>query len=130
MTLLDRLKESARSLKRELTALVFVARDPRTPWHAKLLLAIVLAYAASPIDLIPDFVPVLGYLDDLLLLPIGIWLALRLIPPQVMVDARARADDHAMRGKTDYRAATVIVLVWLGAAWLSGAWLMKLWRNE
>ena len=130
MALLDRLRDSARRLKRELTALVFVARDPRTPWHAKLLLAIVLAYAASPIDLIPDFVPVLGYLDDLLLLPIGIWLALRLIPPQVMVDARARADDHAMRGKTDYRAATVIVLVWLGAAWLSGAWLMKLWRNE
>ena len=130
MALLDRLRDSARRLKRELTALVFVARDARTPWHAKLLLAIVLAYAASPIDLIPDFVPVLGYLDDLLLLPLGIWLALRLIPPQVMVDARARAEDRAMRGKTDYRAATVIVLVWLGAAWLTGTWLMKLWRDE
>jgi uncharacterized membrane protein YkvA (DUF1232 family) len=130
MTLLDRLRDAAHRLKRELTALVFVARDARTPWHAKLLLAIVLAYAASPIDLIPDFVPVLGYLDDLLLLPIGIWLALRLIPPQVMVDARARAADHAMRGNTDYRAATVIVLVWLAAAWLGGTWLMKLWRNE
>lgn len=129
MGLLHRLRDAARRLKRELTALVFVARDPRTPWHAKLLLAIVLAYAASPIDLIPDFVPVFGYLDDLLLLPLGIWLALRLIPPQVMIDARARAEDHATRGKTDYRAAAVIVLIWLGAAWLAGTWLVRLWRE-
>lgn len=129
MALLDRLRDSARRLKRELTALVFVARDARTPWHAKLLLAVVLAYAASPIDLIPDFIPVFGYLDDLLLLPIGIWLALRLIPPQVMADARARADHHAQRGSTDYRAAAVIVLIWLGAAWLTGSWLIKLWRH-
>lgn len=122
----DRLRDAARRLKRELTALVFAARDARTPWLAKLLLAIVLAYAASPIDLIPDFIPVLGYLDDLLLLPLGIWLALRLIPPQVMIDARARADDHALQGKTSYRAAAVIVLIWLGAMWLCAAWLMKL----
>jgi len=126
MQLFDRLGNAARRLRRELTALVFVARDARTPWHAKLLLAIVLAYAASPIDLIPDFVPVFGYLDDLLLLPLGIWLALRLIPPQVMIDARARADGHAARGRTDYRAAAVIVLIWLGAAWLTGAWLIRL----
>ena len=130
MGLPDRLREAARRLKRELTALVFVARDPRTPWYAKLLLAIVLAYAASPIDLIPDFVPVVGYLDDLLLLPLGIWLALRLIPPQVMIDARARADDRATRSRTDYRAAVVIVLIWLGAAWLFGTWLIELLRDD
>lgn len=130
MALRERLREAARRLKRELTALVYVARDARTPWYAKLLLAVVLAYAASPIDLIPDFVPVLGYLDDLLLLPLGIWLALRLIPPQVMIDARARADAHALRGKTDYRAAAVIVLIWLATLWLAGAWLMTLWRKD
>lgn len=130
MALRERLREAARRLKRELTALVYVARDARTPWHAKLLLAVVLAYAASPIDLIPDFVPVLGYLDDLLLLPLGIWLALRLIPPQVMIDARARADAHALRGKTDYRAAAVIVLIWLATLWLAGAWLMTLWHKD
>lgn len=130
MALRERLRDAARRLKRELTALVFAARDARTPWYAKLLLAIVLAYAASPIDLIPDFVPVLGYLDDLLLLPLGIWLALRLIPPQVMIDARTRADEHALRRKTDYRAAAVIVLIWLAALWLTGAWLMALWRKD
>lgn len=129
MALLDRLREAARRLKRELAALVFVARDPRTPWHAKLLLALILAYAASPIDLIPDFVPLLGYVDDLLLLPLGIWLSLRLIPPQVMIDARAKADRQGSRGKADYRAAVVIVLVWLGAAWLLGSFVGG-WLDE
>lgn len=130
MSLASRLNDAARRLKRELTALVFVARDPRTPWPAKLLLAIVLAYAASPIDLIPDFVPVLGYVDDLLLLPLGIWLALRLIPPQVMIDARASAESRGLHGKADYRAAIVIVLIWLGAAWLLGSWLNELLARD
>ena len=130
MALLARLKDAARNLRRELTALAYAARDKRTPWAAKLLLAIVLAYAASPIDLIPDFVPVLGYLDDLLLLPLGIWLALRMIPPQVMSEARQRAGEALASGRADYRAAAVIVLVWVAAIWLGAKWLVKLWPKD
>ncbi len=89
--MLDQLKSRARALKTEPIALYFAFRDPRTPWIAKGLAALVLAYAFSPIDLIPDFVPVLGYLDDLLLVPAGIAPALKLIPPQVMDEARATA---------------------------------------
>lgn len=127
--MLDRLKEAARRVKHELTALAYAARDARTPWAAKLLLAVLLAYAASPIDLIPDFVPVLGYLDELLLLPLGIWLALRMIPPQVMAEARLRATERSARRRPDYRAAAVIVVIWALALWLSASWLVKLWPS-
>jgi uncharacterized membrane protein YkvA (DUF1232 family) len=81
-------KARARELKNEIHALLIAYRDPRTPWPARLWLALVVGYALSPIDLIPDFIPVLGYLDDLLLLPLGIALAVRLIPAEVMADAR------------------------------------------
>src|SRR3954452_6217660 len=84
-------RESARNLKRNITALYFVVLDPRTPWYAKAVAILVVAYALSPIDLIPDFIPVLGYLDDLILLPIGIWFTLKLIPPIVMDEARQKA---------------------------------------
>ncbi|TXG79606.1 MAG: DUF1232 domain-containing protein [Rhodocyclaceae bacterium] len=130
MAWLARLKDAARNLKRELTALTYAARDKRTPWAAKLLLAFVLAYAASPIDLIPDFVPVLGYLDEVVLLPLGIWLALRMIPPEVMAEARARAGERHANGRPDYRAAALIVLVWVAAIWLSARWLVKLWPAD
>jgi uncharacterized membrane protein YkvA (DUF1232 family) len=92
--LLDRLRRAARHLKAELLALSHAARDPRTPWAARAVALLVLAYALSPIDLIPDFIPVLGYLDDLLLVPAGLWLALRLVPPAVLADARAEAARH------------------------------------
>lgn len=110
----QRLKDAARRLKHELSALYIASRDPRTPWSAKIILAIVLAYAASPIDLIPDFIPVLGYLDELLLLPLGIWLALRLIPPEVMNDARSRATTLEETRKPGYWAAGAIVALWIG----------------
>ena len=84
-------KAQARALKRETHALYLAGRDPRTPWPAKVVIAIVVAYALSPIDLIPDFIPVLGYLDDVLLLPLGIYLALKLIPAAVLADARHAA---------------------------------------
>jgi uncharacterized membrane protein YkvA (DUF1232 family) len=87
----ERLKAQAQKLKIELTALRLAYRDPRTPWYAKAVLFLVLAYAFSPIDLIPDFIPVLGYLDDVLLLPAGILLALKLIPAAVMAEAREQA---------------------------------------
>lgn len=90
-TLAARWKESARSLQRETYALYYAYRDPRVPWYAKAFIALVVAYAFSPIDLIPDFIPVLGYLDDLLLIPLGVALALRMIPAEVMRESRARA---------------------------------------
>lgn len=89
--MLDGLKQRAQALKVELQALLIAYRDPRTPWIARAWSVCVLAYAFSPIDLIPDFIPILGYLDDLLLLPLGIALAIKLVPRQVMDDARKKA---------------------------------------
>ncbi len=111
---LDVLKKRARQLKRELVALALAYRDPRTPWYARLVAAAVLAYALSPIDLIPDFIPVLGYLDDLILVPAGIALALRLIPPQVMADARlnAAAQEGQKRSALGYLGLALIATIW------------------
>lgn len=88
---LETWKARAKALKVEIHALMIAYRDPRTPWAAKACALLVVAYALSPIDLIPDFIPVLGYLDDLILLPFGIALAIRLIPPEVMDEARKTA---------------------------------------
>src|SRR5918999_619753 len=88
---IQKLKAIAARLKRELFALHLAARDPRTPWYAKVLVAGVVAYALSPIDLIPDPIPILGYLDDLLLLPLGIYLALKMIPEPVLAECRQKA---------------------------------------
>lgn len=112
------------ALKRETVALYFAARDPRTPLVAKLLAAVVVAYALSPIDLIPDFIPVIGLLDDLVLLPIGIAILLRLIPPEAMADARARAE-AALALPKNTAAAVVIILLWLGLAALLGLWAYR-----
>lgn len=115
------LKTWAKGLKRDVVALWIAARDPRVPWYAKALGGAVAAYALSPIDLIPDFIPVLGYLDDLIIVPAGIWLVVRLIPPALMLEFREEAVRHAER-PTSYLAATAIVLVWIaavaGLAWL------------
>lgn len=111
----------ARTLKRDVAALWIAARDPRVPWYAKALAGAVAAYALSPIDLIPDFIPVLGYLDDLLLVSLGIWLAVRLVPPPLMLEFRDEATRRAERPKS-YVAATVIALLWMtvaaGLIWL------------
>jgi uncharacterized membrane protein YkvA (DUF1232 family) len=109
-------------LKRETLAVMVAARDPRTPWAARILAALVVAYALSPVDLIPDFIPVLGYLDDLLLVPLGLWLVLRLIPPAVMADARTRAAALDRPGKSLWGLALVAAL-WLAAAGLAWWWL-------
>ena len=89
--MVNSLKRRVRALKAEVIALYYATKDPRTPWYAKALVFFVVAHTLSPIDLIPDFVPVLGYLDDLVLVPLGIALALRLMPPAVMAESRARA---------------------------------------
>ena len=102
-------------LKRDTIALYLVARDPRTPWYVRVLAAAVVAYALSPIDLIPDFIPVLGYLDDMILVPAGVALVLRLVPPQVMADCREQASMRADRPISRIGAA-MIICVWLAFA--------------
>lgn len=107
-------KQRARTIKTEVYALARAYRDPRTPWYARVWTMIVVGYAFSPIDLIPDPIPVLGYLDDLILVPIGIWIALKLIPAEVLVDARAYARDHADKDPLLGRVAgAMIALIWL-----------------
>jgi uncharacterized membrane protein YkvA (DUF1232 family) len=105
----------ARRLKHDVIALWIAARDPRVPWHAKALAGAVAAYALSPIDLIPDFIPVLGYLDDLLIVPAGIWLVVRLIPPPLMAEFREEAARRSGR-PASYVAASIIAAIWAAAA--------------
>jgi uncharacterized membrane protein YkvA (DUF1232 family) len=124
VTLLDRLRRHARALKVETLALYLVARDPRVPWYARLFVGVVVAYALSPIDLIPDFVPILGYLDDLILVPLGIALALRMVPPAILEDCRDRARSELDAGRPASRAAMLaIVGIWLASAALM-VWLV------
>ena len=112
---LQQAKAWARSIKRDVVALWIAARDQRVPWYAKLAAGCVAAYALSPIDLIPDFIPVLGYLDDIILVPLGIMLAVRMIPAPLMAEFRAKAAAQDGRPISPVGAA-VIVGVWLGAA--------------
>jgi uncharacterized membrane protein YkvA (DUF1232 family) len=116
------LRDKARQLKREVLVLYFAVRDPRTPLAAKLFTALVVAYALSPIDLIPDFIPVLGYLDDLVLVPLGIAIALRMIPQDVLDASRVRADQLLVRPR-NWFAAALIVLVWIASAAAVGWWI-------
>jgi uncharacterized membrane protein YkvA (DUF1232 family) len=110
---LEKIKVAARRLETETYALYLAYRDPRVPWYAKVFTAFVVAHTFSPIDLIPDFIPVLGYLDDLIITPLGIYLALKMIPPNVMAEARLKADQSAREGKIHSRAGIAIVItVW------------------
>lgn len=114
--LFQKLNLRARALKADLLALWFAYRDGRTPWYSKLWAVIVVGYAFSPIDLIPDFIPVLGYLDDIILLPMGIWVAVRLIPKDVLADSRRKAQvwlEQKKRKPKNRIAAVLIVLLWL-----------------
>ena len=114
-----RLKTWARSIRRDVHALYLASRDPRVPWYAKAFALVVAGYALSPIDLIPDFIPVLGYLDDLILLPAGIWLVIRLIPPHVMAEHRALAA-AAQDRPVSRTAGVVVVCVWVILAAMCG----------
>ncbi len=107
-------KRWARQLKQEIYALYLAYRDPRLPWYARLIALSVVAYAFSPIDLIPDPIPVLGYLDDLILIPLGVMLAVKLIPPPVLAECRQKAQTMAAQDKpVNWAAAGVIIVVWL-----------------
>lgn len=124
--MLARLRHRARLLKTELYALYLAMRDPRVPWFARIVVMCVVGYALSPIDLIPDFVPILGYLDDLILLPLGIALALRLIPPAVMAECRAQAQTATERSKPiSHVAAVMIVGIWIMLAALVAVWVLR-----
>jgi uncharacterized membrane protein YkvA (DUF1232 family) len=107
---LEKIKQFANRMKVETYALYLAYRDPRLPWYAKAFAAFVVAHTFSPIDLIPDFIPVLGYLDDLIITPLGIYLALKMIPKEVMADARQRANIAELEGRIQSRAGVIIVL--------------------
>ncbi|MGH6661453.1 MAG: YkvA family protein [Rhodospirillales bacterium] len=112
----DRLKGWARTAKRDVLAVYLAARDPRVPWWVKALALVTAAYALSPIDLIPDFIPVIGYLDDLILVPLAIVLIVRLVPAEVMAELRAEADKRLAGARPQSRvAAAVIVALWVAA---------------
>ena len=111
-------KQKARQLQQEVYALFLAMTDPRVPWYAKALAATVIAYAVSPIDLIPDFIPVLGYLDDLILIPAGIALVIKLVPGDVLADCRSRAGEGRIPAGFGWIAAAVIVLLWALLAWM------------
>jgi uncharacterized membrane protein YkvA (DUF1232 family) len=118
----ERIRDWARRIKRDLAAVAGAARDPRTPLAARILAVAVVAYALSPIDLIPDVVPVLGLLDDVILVPLGLLLVVRLIPPEVLAEHRARAD-AAGRLPPNRIAAAFIVAAWLALLGLSAWWV-------
>jgi len=120
------LKQFARKLKKETYAIYLASKNPKVPWYARLLASGVVAYAFSPIDLIPDMIPVLGALDDLLIVPVGIWLVLKMIPPEVLAECREKAEAATSEGKPrNWVAAGVVIAIWvllgiLGVLWLGG----------
>lgn len=122
---MTRLSNWIGAAKRDVLALYLTARDPRVPWPAKAVAAVVVAYALSPIDLIPDFIPILGYLDDLLLVAGGVWLVLRLIPPDVMAELRATAAARLAARPTSWLGAAIVVAAWVALAGALGWWWMR-----
>jgi uncharacterized membrane protein YkvA (DUF1232 family) len=123
-TMVERLRAWAREMKRDVHALYLSARDPRVPWYAKAVALFVAGYALSPIDLIPDFIPVIGYLDDVIIVPLGILLAVRLIPPDILAEHRAAADEAALR-PASRTAALVIVAIWITVSLLIAGALLR-----
>ena len=116
-----KLKHWAGQIKRDAVAVYYAARDKRTPWLARALAIIIAAYAFSPIDLIPDFIPIIGYLDDLLIVPLGLLLVIRLIPDYVLADSRVKAEVTLARPRS-YAAAAFVIAVWLLCIALAAQW--------
>jgi uncharacterized membrane protein YkvA (DUF1232 family) len=127
LRIIESWKQAAKKLEKEVIAIYLAYRDPRVPWYARLFAALVVAYAFSPIDLIPDPIPVLGYLDDLVIVPLGVWLVLKMIPPQVMVECRLKAQEQLDQGKpVSWVGAVIIAILWLITAALL-VWLFWRW---
>lgn len=126
MKITDTLKARAHALKKELTALYYAYRDPDTPLFSKIMIAIAIGYALSPIDLIPDFIPVLGYLDDVLLLPLLITLALRNIPKEIITKAREKAVNEPVRLKKNWMSGMLFIVIWIAVIGLIITKMMKL----
>ena len=124
--MLNGLKEWARTLKTELYALYLACRDPRVPWYARLMAACVVGYAFSPIDLIPDPIPILGYLDDLIIVPIGVWLTLKMIPRGIIAECREKARSEIQKGKpTNWLAVGIIISIWIALAIVASLFIMR-----
>lgn len=126
MTLIDATRGWARRIKRDAMTLWFARSHPQTPWYAKAMGSLVVAYALSPIDLIPDFIPVLGYLDDVILLPLLIWLTVRLLPPQVLAESRLKAEQWMAEQGSKPRSligGLAIVLIWLAVGVALSLWV-------
>ncbi|XWK91147.1 MAG: YkvA family protein [Phormidium sp.] len=124
------LKQKFRQLKRETYTIYLACKDPRVPWYAKVLASCVVAYAFSPIDLIPDFIPIIGYLDDLLIVPLGIVLVLKMIPKTVIEECRQKAELTINQEKpTSWTAAVVIVIIWLLVGVSIAIWIGKIWKR-
>jgi uncharacterized membrane protein YkvA (DUF1232 family) len=129
----ERLKIWAKRIKRDGLTLWFASRKPGVPWHARAMAIFVVTYALSPIDLIPDFIPVLGYLDDLILLPGLIWLAIRMIPSPILAESRVQADiwiSTKSTKPTSFAGAIVIIVIWISAGLALWHWVVKPWMAE
>lgn len=119
MSFLKSWKEKAKKLKTEIYALYLAYRDPRVPWYAKAFIAAIVGYALCPLDLIPDFIPVLGYVDDIILIPAGIAIAVKMIPQDVLEECRERAQSEPFGKRSHWVAAVFIVLIWLLAIYVT-----------
>ncbi|MEO8893356.1 MAG: YkvA family protein [Coleofasciculaceae cyanobacterium] len=118
-------QQRVRQLKQETYAIYIACKDPRVPWYVRVFAGFVVAYAFSPIDFIPDFIPILGYLDDLILVPLGIFLVIKMIPSDVLAECREKAEEAIAKGKPTSRvAAIVIVTIWLLLALLAVVWVV------
>jgi uncharacterized membrane protein YkvA (DUF1232 family) len=119
-------KRRSRQLKREIHAVYLVMKDPRTPWDARVLAAIIVGYAFSPVDLIPDPIPILGYLDDLILLPLGIILLIKIIPSEVLLECRAKAAVAGERKRPkNWIAGSIIIAIWIGLTVVMVRYIMR-----
>ena len=124
--LIENWKKKAKQIKREIHAVYLAMKDPRTPWYARVLAAVIVGYAFSPIDLIPDPIPILGYLDDLVLLPLGILLLVKIIPTEVLDECRAKATSFDSNKKPkNWIAGSIIIAIWVGLFLLTAHYLLK-----
>lgn len=122
------IKEQARNIKAQTLAIYYAARDPRMPFFVRVLAILVAAYALSPIDLIPDFIPIIGLLDDIIIIPAGLALIIRFTPPAVMESARLQAQKAADK-PVSYSAAVIIITIWLVLLWVLARWLVQVFNT-